>query len=192
MVKTTHIAGAPAWAQADWVTAAEEIEPEWLNSLLRQHRKAVAAYAERVGAEHAACDELSELESRHREAVRQELAAGRPAPPAPDPAVFEARLSIAREDVSRAETAVARVAVQVLGSLRKRRAEVGPKSALGQALRESLERGPGGASVASRIAKLRAELAQLEAAEGGPIVDVSTPAHARLERANREETRHAA
>jgi hypothetical protein len=187
MTTTTQqtIPGAPAWAQPTWISE-EPTGLDWLDELRERHAEIVAAFAAAVEREHDAAQEQAEMEFRHREAVRRELAAGRPAPAPPDPVLAEVRVEAAREDVGYAEDAVAEIGVQVLAQLRRRRSEIGPavEARLSPALRKSLLKGPGG-RVAQRIKAIRDELRRIEQEDGGPIVDVGSVEYERRERERR-------
>jgi hypothetical protein len=163
------VPGAKDHQMPGWIST-EPTGIAFLDEIRERHLVAVGSFAERCEVEREAVRAQRAGQEEHRDAVRHAVAAGQEPPAAPDPTVAEAKVSVAREDVRRAEGTLAEIAVEALGGLRKRRTEVEPVMArFSPALRRSLQEGPGGRASA-RVAEIRAELAQLE----GPAIETIT------------------
>jgi hypothetical protein len=175
------IQGALDYQRPDWLP---ETPLDWVDDLRKLHLAAVHGWAEAVESVCDIADDAAEAQASHHRAVRAALAAGGEAPPPPsDPAVDQARISIAQEDAHDAEERLAEVVVDVLAVLRTRRRELdGHLAHFGAPLLQSLTIGPGGRTgvIAER---LRRQLAELE---GEPSIEVFD------ENNNTEEVRDAA
>jgi hypothetical protein len=176
------IQGALDYQRPDWLP--EETPLDWVNDLRKLHLAAVRAWALAVEAAYDIVDEVAEGQVSYRRTVREALAAGLEAPPAPpsDPVANQARVAIAQEDVHTEEERLAETVVDVLAILRTRRRELdGHLGRFSAPLLRSLTVGPGGRTgvIAER---LRRQLAELE---GEPSIEV-------FDENNTEEVRDAA
>jgi hypothetical protein len=154
-----------------WITS-EPSGVGWVDEVRERHLAAVTAFADAAAAEAEAVSAQRQDQAEHRAEVRRAVASGQEPPEPPDPAVAEAKVSVAREDVIGAQDALARVAIDALAALRapEHRAEIETLMVrFSPALRHSLREGPGG-RISGRLAELRRELARLE----GPAIEVIT------------------
>jgi hypothetical protein len=163
-----EVLGAMPYQLPTWL-GPEPTGLAFVDELRSRHRAACAVFAEAVDAEGATVREQGAEGAVHRASVRAAVAAGSEPPAALDPEVGQARVATAREDVRRAETSVAEIAVEALAELRRHRVEVEDVlTRLSPALQENLRRGPGG-RIASRVEEVRRQLADLES---GPSIEV--------------------
>jgi hypothetical protein len=158
------VAGAQPWQRPDWIPSGTGID--FLDELHVAHAAACDEYGWAVDHAASVLDELEDEAAKHHLAVRAALAAGEPVPPlSADPAVGEAKLSLARESVVDCETVLAEFVVSALAELRARRRELQPVMAtLPDALRSALSSGPGG-RVNARLDALTREITALNGTE---------------------------
>jgi hypothetical protein len=158
------VAGAAPHQRGGWIPSGSGVD--FVEELHERHAAACDEWALAVDHAGSVVDELEDEEAQHRAAVRDALAAGEPAPPlSADPAVGEAKLSLARESVVDCETALAEIVVEALAELRSRRRELEPVMAtLPDALKAALSSGPGG-RVNARLDALHREIESLNGTE---------------------------
>ena len=166
------VQGAADYQRFDFLPA--EIGLPWFDALADKHRASVVMWSERVEGVADLLDEADDEQAEHRAAVRAALQAGKPTPPALDPVAAAMKLSLAQEDVCRAEEQLAETTVACLAVLRTRRSECEPHlGSFGDALVNSITRGPGGRT-AVIAEELRRRLKRLDALQIAGIEDLST------------------
>jgi hypothetical protein len=123
---TSSITGLSPWERVDFIAKSDEELPDWLVQLWARHVAAVDTYVEAVSAVVGTQATIETAGRAHRRAVRDAVAAGRPAPKREDTAEVEAaQIDVGQEDAYIARLELAITSAEILQAIRSRIGDFG-------------------------------------------------------------------